>query len=336
MKKRFFLPIGQPDYICYDHITHANAIMKAIAGEQAALILSAKNINCYYQESDPDNRFVISLFDPWCTMQKCMQRQLIDFLKETYQKTDIIRIIKKGLLFNAYVCGSCNRSHIEQTGESPSSLFRYVITGYDDIAHEFIMYGLSSQSQFEHYKIRCLDFLDAIYDTDNPKITFTLWRWQSNANLCPDLTNIAFELEDYLNSTNRRAHYTKDKVYGLLSFESLIRFFEQCAAQKESLPNSYLDKFFAHKKYMKERIVFLHSYGAISSDWISYADQVERLGDEVRRIGEKYNATKDADQIQDLKVNMFEAIEIEKRYLPLVLEELKPFKSKTEDLGKTK
>ena len=87
---------------------------------------------------------------------------------------------------------------------------------------------------------------------------------------------------------------------------------------------------------MTERIVFLHSYGAISSDWISYADQVERLGDEVRRIGEKYNATKDDDQIQDLKFNMFEAIEIEKRYLPLVLEELKFFKSKTEDLRKTK
>ena len=111
MKKKYLLPFEMPDFVCYHASTYANSIIKANTKDNIYIALLSKYINCYYKEQSTKHKFVISVYDHWCTRQKIMQNQSVNLLKETYQKTNIniVSMIKKSLLNDLYINGQCNR-----------------------------------------------------------------------------------------------------------------------------------------------------------------------------------------------------------------------------------
>ena len=325
MKKRFELPIEPPQFICYNHITCANAIIRANIFDNIDKLFCSKYINCYFKESSTKHKFIISIYDNWCTTQKVMQYQLINLSKDIFlsENINVVLMIKKCLLFGSYVFGQCSYNCLVGNGGVDYSLFNYVITGYDDIAHEFTMYGVDNLDNYLCHKIGYEDFINSLYSTNKQNISFSMWRHNKNAEVVIDLQNIIFELEDYINSENRRKHYVEDKIYGLASLKKLGEFFLECAKNKESLSEQYLRKIAIHKYYMKERIRYFVERKLIKKDWLSYSELVEVYGQQILDLGIKYNQIFDTTIVDELTTIIFGIIDIEQNYLTKVLYELK-------------
>ena len=325
MKKKIELPILQPDFICYNHLTYADAIIRANAKEKDKILMTSKYINCYYKEESVQHKFVISIFDHWCTTQKVMQNQNLNLLKTTYQSLQInmISVIKKFLCNSSYVFGQCNYSYIEPLKKPELPLFNYVITGFDDIRRQFTVYGLDINNNFICKQIDYAIFIDSLLDTSKPNISFSLWKFNQETNIEFDIPNIIFELEDYINSENRRNHYKEDKVYGISAIECLREYLSQKIDSVEEINEFYLKKLLCHKKYMRDRIECLNNYKFINGRWLYDADRVYAIALNIYEQGKALNTNKDTVLGAHL-VNLFsEMIDIEKPYLFSVLNELK-------------
>ena len=156
------------------------------------------------------------------------------------------------------------------------------------------------------------------------KITSSvLWRHNKDVIISLDISNIIFEHEDYINSTNRRNHYTVDKIYGLAAIKELCKHFCEAAQNDLDLDESYLHKFLIHKSYMKSRIECLISNGIINEEWGLPADQVAKNGETVFDLGRNFNGSHDKSLIGKLVEAMVDSIELETNYLPYVLENIK-------------
>ena len=331
MKKKSSLPVVEPDFICYHHITCSNAILRANLNEEVLNILCSKYINCFFKKESLKHKFVISMYDPWCTVQGLIQTQSLNFLKEVYEreKTNFILLLKKCLLQNLYVFGQCNRTYIEKQEENTTSIYNFMVTGYDDILQEFEIYGLNSSDNFVRNKINYQLFNEALLSTPKQNIWFTLRNFCDRNINSIDWANTAFELEDYINSTNRRYHYKADKIYGLKSYEILAKHFEECASTGELFSMQYLLKIKMHKLYMRDRIAFFITNDVLNNKYLSLAEKVKDIGDEVLNIGEKYNETLDNTYAKLLIRYINMANEIENEYLPYVLKGVSSFKEKT-------
>ena len=325
MKKRHNLPITTPDFVCYNHLTLSNAIIKANAEEAWLFIIASKYLNCYYENDSEKHKFVISIYDHWCTSQKVMQSQSINLFKESYKnlKLNIVAIIKQFLNNGSYVMGQCNRLYIESNCDLESSLFDYVITGYDDISHEFMIYGIDSEDNYISKKIEYKNFISALLETHSSNIYFTLWRYTKSNNINIDVPNIIFELEDYLNSANRRNQYADNKVYGLDSIKLLAYNLFNIDVENYRVNEMYLTKLLVHKEYMEHRLNCLAQNKIIASKWIDMAKKVTKLIMSAIAKYQEFIDTHDDTLTKSITYCINESIRLEKLYLNNILSELK-------------
>lgn len=327
MKRKLLLPIDTPDFTCYNHMSCANGIIKALAKDKFNILMCSKYINCYYKESSANHKLCISFFDWWYTVQNFMQEQIINLLKEVYQKrkTDILLMVKKCLIDGNYVLGKCNRAYLGNNVNGDKHLFDFVIVGFDDIEHNFILYGLDSLDKFSCYHINYQNFVESLFDTNIQKIVFNMWRHNENAHISLDFQNMIFEFEDYVNSANRRLQYTNDKFYGLKAMEELSRHFYKTAKHELTLRDAYLNQFFIHKWYMKQRIEYLSSIGIIGEEWNSIANQVYQMGKDVLNLGRTFNTSNNMSMADKIIQIIEETITKETDYLPHIIEGLKSY-----------
>ncbi len=329
MKKAHYLPFYEPQFVCYNHLMCANAIIKANVKEKLPILMTSKYINCYYKEDSINHKFVISIYDHWCTAQKIMQNQSVNLLKEVYQSQniDMILMIKKMLCNNSYVFGQCNRIYIEPNSHEEDPPFNFVISGFDDSKRVFIIHGLDMMEHFLCVECDYLKFVNSLFDTFKPNIAFTLWHYNTDVLIDFDLPNIIFELEDYVDSGNRRNHYIYDKVYGIKAIEKLADHIRENAEHNNYF---YLKKLLLHKTYMKERIECLIKYNFIECRWMKEAEDAEKnIQDALYKLSLFYDSQNFSliDQISSLIIH---TNEIEKNYLPIVLENLKFHLNKNE------
>lgn len=328
MKKRYFLPMKAPQFVGYSRPTAANAIVLANAGENTRVLLCSKHINCHYQPVFLKQKFSISIFDYWCMRQDFLRRQSIRFLKETYLKenTNLILVIKKCLLFNAYVFGDCNRKYIEQDYEGDQQIFSFVITGFDDISHEFTIYGLTYLwDEYKCFKVDYQKFINALFDTPKESIQLELWHCNKEASISLDLPCIIGELGNYINSANSKKEYIGEKVYGLKAIFELSRHFAETAKKGEDLCKVYFDQFAVHKYFMKDRVEYLAESGIINPKWLVEAETAEKLGQSVQKLGATYNLTRESALVDQMCEQINTTIEMERSYLPKMLEELEHY-----------
>lgn len=325
MKRSFFLPFTSPRFICYDHLVCANAIITANAKEKASILMCSKYINCYYKENSINHKFVISMFDHWCTTQKIMHNQSINLLKEVYcrQNIEILLLIKKFIYSRNYVLGQCNRVYIESNCNENSPFFNYVISAYDDNAHTFLIHGLNSSKEFISINIDYNQFVDSLFDTIKPSISFSLWQYSDDANIVFDYQNIVFELEDFLNSTNRRIQYTEDKIYGLSAIKKLAQYLFTTGTQNNYLETFYLNKLLAHKNYMRQRMECLSKHNIITNESLLPSKIVESSIKSICDDANRFNSNKDSSTLTNIVANINHTVTLERNYLTSVLTQLK-------------
>ena len=325
MKKNCLLPMAQPDFICQNYISCANAVVKANAGRDADVLLLSKYINCSFDKNDGKHRFVISVFDHWCAEQRFMRFQLIDLLKEPYQKRkqDVAATIKKCLLQGCYILTQCNRTYFEETDDPDSMLFFCLLVGFDDETQTFTLYGMDLLNRFSRCQVTYQKFLDALFDTEESNIPFQLWSRNKNATVSLDLPNLIFELEDYIHATSRRKNASAELFYGLAAMQELVQYFYKTAETDFAINEAYLRKYWIHKAYMKQRMEYLAQNGMIDRAWMLSAESVFKMATEALECGKAFNRLHDRGLIKTLVKNMHAALALEETYLPKLLEELK-------------
>ena len=325
MKKKHILPIECPDFTCHNYLTWSNAIVKANAKRQAKTLLSSRYINCLYDETSTNHKFVINVYDHWCVNQKFMQYQTMELLKETYQKAkiDFVTLLKKCLLNHSYVFSCCTWQYIEKDIEDPSLYLWYALVGYDDESQEFLLYGIDRDEQFSCFRVNYQTFADANFATSSLKIYLTLWRPNPDAKIALDIPNMILDLEDYIRSSNRRGNAPADAVYGFKAIDALCRHLCELSEEKLPLPHAYLQKFMMHKIYMQNRIEELAQAQKIDPIHLEQARQNADRGKQAFDLGNQYNEIKDQTLAKGIIDLMLDSVKAEADYLPKILLELK-------------
>ena len=326
MKK--LLPMEQPKLICHHHLTSADAILRANAKDQIHKLFCAHHINCYFQNDFQQYKFVISIHDYWAMNKKYTEAQSILFLKETYraQAIDFVSLIKKSLDVDSYVLVSCNRSYIEHAGDEEDSQYPCLIAGYDDFSHTFTIYGFDRDNRYICFHMDYTVFSDALWDTSDDSILFTLRRCRKNAHIPLDIKSTVQELDDYLNATTSKKVYTGDQLYGIAAIRALSSKFAQSQISGQPLYEPCLQKFALHKRLMKERVEFFATEGILSPKWISFAQDGLNYGEDVLDLGRVYNQTRNEVSLHTILENIETTVEMESDYLKGVLKELKDTK----------
>lgn len=319
------LPITSPQFICYNSISCSNAIIRANVHEGVNELFASKYINCYFKEASNNHKFVISIYDHWCTAQRIMYNQHIELLKETakYDELDLLSLIKKCISAHAYVFVQLNNKYVDNRTDDENLVFDGAIIGYDDNSQEIIVCGVNRLDIFSFYKIGYEDAVSALMENGKDKVVFSMWSFNNNLSIQIDLPNIIFELEDYLNSCNRRNQYTSDKVYGLDAYKMLAYYYRDYSYEFGLKCLPYFDKFKAHKEFMLNRINCLIENGILRSHWKTYANDVYTKACEVI-VTETNNCSCEYRQkLTRLSNNILDCIAIEKWYLNEVLLEIK-------------
>ena len=254
-----------------------------------------------------------------------MHNQSINLFKEIYykQNINIILLIKKFICSNNYVFGQCNRAYIESNCDDYSQFFNYVISAYDDINHTFLIHGLNSNEEFVSINIDYDQFVASLFNTIKPNISFSLWQYNYEAKIVIDCKNIVFELEDYLNSSNRRNQYTEDKIYGLSAINKLAQHIFTTATQNDYIDTSYLNKLLAHKIYMRQRIECLNKHNIIDDKGLLPSRIVESSIKTVCEGADTFNNSKDSSTLTNIVTSIDHTITLERDYLTSVLTQLK-------------
>lgn len=325
MKKKIELPFLPPDFICYNLFTCANAIIHANTKENHKILMASKDINCFYEKDSPQNKFILSMFDHWCTSQKVMQSQNFNLLKSTYKslRLNVISVIKRLLDNGSYVFGQCNYSYIDHINKSDDPLFYFVVVGYDDFKREFTIHGLDIKNNFICKHIDYELFANAIFDIDQPNVAFSLWKYNKDVKISLDIPGIVFELEDYINSENRRYQYQVGKVYGIAAIENLWAYISKKIGAFDEKDGTYLTKLLAHKKYMKDRIECLSNHNLIDKRWLHDAEMVHSITLDICEQINNFNVNENPLIREQLDNSFSRMMNIEKNYLPNVLNELK-------------
>ena len=321
MKTQYFLPMGDPDFLCYPYYSLPNAIIKANSKERYSDFLCSKYINCYFRADSSKYKFVLCATNPWFDAENIMKFQEIKYLRDTLrlEGINLVDIIKKCLICNCYVYGQFNRSYVEKVSYNVTE---YCVTGFDDAMGAFSVYYIDSQNVFKQIFVDYSTFLDAIMDV--PALLIHLWVWRYNGvNFDDSINDMVTEFDDYINSTVTKVIPTPDKIYGLDSIKALADYFGECVENKTELYKPYVDKYLLHKKYMADRVRNLSLKGFVSSVLISNAEAVYAIAREVSEWCNKYNENYDQIPGKMIYQKICDSVNIEVEYLQGVIEDIR-------------
>jgi len=323
VKKIVSLPMVEPQFICYRHLSFSNAIIRANAKEDSRGLLSTKYINCCFKASSNDHKFILLVSDHWCIKEKTMEYQLINLLKNTYAQLniDLVRLMKKCLLDGCYVFGQCNPCYLG-LGDQNGDVFHFLVTGYNDCTNTFTVYGIDFSEKLECYLTEYQKLKDAIFDLPKDNIAFSLWRYHPGNEYSVDTERLTAELQDYLNSISRTDRTSDGNIYGISAISALQNYFCECIENGECLNEAYLHKLMMHKCFMRERVELLAEHGLVSLDTASTAHVVEQLGKTIYEVGRQYNHSKERTLIPKLISCFEQSMMLEHDYLPHVLHQL--------------
>lgn len=327
MKKRLSLPFEMPDFICQSNYMAGNAIVRSNAkGDKLMALMAPRCLNCRFDEESKNQKFVVATYDQWYRNEGFIQFQMVKFLKDTFieMNTDIILIIKKLISDGCYVYSACERSCVEPEAEKGAPVLYFLITGYDDVAHELTMYGLNYKfDEFKCFKVGYSDFIDALFATSSNMIKLDAWICDTEREIVLDTKHLTRELSDYINSECTRKEYTADKIYGFAAIEMLAKYFLESAKNGEELYKPYLDKLVFHKKLMRDRIEYLSRLGMVDASHVAEADAVLAVAEDIKEYARLFASEHNLAYVEKLCDSIYATIEMEKEYLPKVLGEVK-------------
>lgn len=306
-----------PDTECYPYMSLSSSILKGhYTEEQYNNWLAAKYINCFFAVGGEVQKFNISIYDTWSDSQNRLTYQGINFFKETARELfNIPLLIKKAVVTKTYPYGQFPGKYI--TSKPASSLFTYMITGFNDIKKEFSLYGFFMNGDHAHYFISYDNFVNAVCDEQTDSFLIHLWRYNDNVNHSISWSIIINELEDYiLSRTSHRQFGKVQRVFGLSACSALADYILNDQENANVDFGLHVKSFFEHKKIMLKRIQLFYENQILSNEIVNSSKEVSMLAERLLYLY-KCNQREEASNL------LRKTIEIENQYLPTVLERVK-------------
>lgn len=323
MKKKCQLPFIEPKIMSYDRFAFSWGVIKGNLGDEYNKILSRKFINCYFAESFPYEKFVISTMDSLSEKQNVVLNQTLDLHKDVASvlKLDFVSLIKKCISNGYYVFSSCPCAFFDE--DAPQNLkVNFLVVGYDSINGIFSIKAFNGEGYLSTYEVNDKEFVDRLLNLPKENIVLQFWRFNKDNQIDLDLPTIETEFDDYINSKTSLVQYTKNKVYGIKAFENLNEYFKKQLELGCPLEREYLQSVADHKYCMWKRLKYFAQQQIVSNEYVVVAEQVYKLSICVLGVGLEYNATSDRITGKKAIEYLSNLIEKEREYLPKVLEEL--------------
>ena len=291
--------------------------------------LCGKFINCVWIPESRRTKFDHCIYDDWCTDDKILMQQRIDFFPETYEYLgiDILKFLKQMICIGAYVYGMYNEKYIpgKYAYQRVDRSHDFFIYGYDDNEQIFYSAGYLEDGIFHAFKISYTDFRDSIKNILDPKLFFNLYSFNKEAKFELNMERIVTDISDYINSRNSKKHYTSDKYYGLEACKMLKEYLGR-EFKRDKVPDvGYTRAFMEHKYFMWKRAEYLSEYFFKKPcEYVAVLEEIYKNAQIIHNLCRKllFSEIEQVAKKQKILMLFDEIIKIEYETLPLLLNNL--------------
>ena len=329
MKKRVCLPFeDQPYTLMYHNVAFPTGIIQGNTTGDILPWLCGKYINCLlHKNSMAMNRFNICVSDNWAVHDGILFRQRLDVFPEMFNLIcgDYVSFFRKMIAMGNYVNGTYNEEFIPGKSNYNKKYFShdFLLIGYDDVTGNFISVGYLKDQKFQRFLIPYDNMRNAIVSMKQSKLCFDFLEYNSFAQYTLGMNRIISELNDYIFSTTSMKISLAGKYWGLDAIQHLGCVFEDNAQKGELIDVRYTRGLMEHKFFMQMRINYLHAHGYIDvAHARDLSEQIYKMSTQVYLLAIKYNISSNKTIGVNIKERINEIVQIEREYLPIVLEKL--------------
>lgn len=310
----------------YHHIAFPLGIIKKNANTDIMPWLYSKFVNCAFVFNDTC-QFKISFCDGWAVGDNILFRQRVDMFSDTWNASvlDPVILFKRMIDMDCYVSGYYNEEYIPGKKSYNKRYFKhdFLLIGYDNFEKCFYSAGYLADGNFQGFTISYDNMMSSLNSLVPCKWTFDFWKYNDDANFFLDLNRLIQGLSDYVCSSTSIKISNINRLFGMNAISELSSCFINSIEKNEGIDFRYTRTLMEHKYLMMLRIKYLIENGLLSEEYLHQAKIVYDLSQQVHMLGIKYSMKKQNTIVIHMCEKISQTLEIERKYLPKVLLELK-------------
>ena len=310
---------ADPDYKSCSTLCFTSSVISEVSPKVYEDWIIQKYINCFFKPDAKSTKFFISVYNAWSFNNKVFFKQRVDLDKGILDQVgiNIMLILRNAIARQMYPYGVCDENVI---ANAPPGTYtedcHYIITGLDDIRKMFFVKYISPINGYYEKGIDYETYFKSIFSLPTRNIVIDTIKYNPESDLSVNLTPVANDLEDYIMSRDSYPQHPNNRVFGFEAVNSFAEYLLSSTAVSDVYVPRYLLGLKEHKQTMLRRIELLAEQQVVDSAWIKYAADVVNLADSITPSDGVAKANEYCETIKN-------TIEIERAYLPRVLEEIR-------------
>lgn len=332
------LPFDNKPCICqYVDEVYSLGIIQANAAQNGMDLLpwlASKYNNCAFYVGNQKVRincqFSVNTFDTFALNDNFMWKFHMvtdkEIIKSDYPEV-LLNWISDCIRCGYYIMGYFNEMYIPQMQAFQKNEFThpFIIYGFDDSQRVFYSSGFLRSGRYSPYLIKTNDLIQALEKSNEESIDITLYKYNKEKKVLFNYERIIRSFEDYLESTNTISMTEQgDWIFGISAVKALSDHYSILKTEGNYFDYRYSRAFSDSKKLICKSLPYLiENFSLKDNGWIKKANQVKEISERIHYFGLMFNNSKDRKVITKINDSFDRIIEIEKGYLPELIDSLK-------------
>ena len=335
---KYVLPFDNNPYICQyiDDVFTLGIIQANAANNGVNLLpwLASKYNNCAFYNGNKKERincqFSVNTFDDYALNDNFLWKLHMstdkDLIKSDYPEV-FMNWLSDCIRCGYYVTGYFNEMCIPKMAAFQKYEFThpFIIYGFDESQKVFYSSGFLRSGRYSPYLIKNNVLIQALEKSKEESIDITLFKYNQGKKVMFNYERIIRSFEDYLESKNTISMTEQgDWIFGISAVKALSYHYSLLKTGGKYFDYRYSRAFSDSKKLIcKSLQCLIDNFFLKDNGWIEKASQVKEISERIHYYGLMFNNSKDRKVITNITDSFDRIVEIEKSYLPEVIESLK-------------